>query len=162
MEKLETSARSLVIELALAFYEGCCSSYYLSSGSSSLYCLCGCLCLNSLMASVIDSASIIMIIYCESRLDQYSNSYGFTFYPLAYYSLLIKLRFMIVDILRALVEIQRKILSLLYMAVTAESATTAMTCTALSQGYSLGGSFCGLLGARASSGTGKRQLRGRN
>ena len=64
------------------FYKGYCSLYYSSSGSSSLYCLCGCLCLNFLMASVFDSASIIMIMYRESRLDQYSNSYGFIFYPL--------------------------------------------------------------------------------
>ena len=30
----------------------------------------------------VDSASIFMIMYRESRLDQYSNSYSFTFHPL--------------------------------------------------------------------------------
>jgi hypothetical protein len=57
-------------------------THYSFSRSNSLYFLCGCLSLNSLMASVFDSASIIMIIYRKSKLDQYSNSYGFTFCPL--------------------------------------------------------------------------------
>ena len=49
-------------------------AHYSSSGSRILYFLCGCLCSNSFMASVFDSASILMIMYLESRLDQYSNS----------------------------------------------------------------------------------------
>lgn len=39
--------------------------------------------MNSLMASVRNSASIFMVMYLESRLDQYSNSYVFIVDPLA-------------------------------------------------------------------------------
>ena len=47
---------------------------YSSRGSSSRYFLWGCLCLNSFMASVFDAASMVMVTYLVSRLDQYSNS----------------------------------------------------------------------------------------
>ena len=55
--------------------------HHSSRGSSSLNFLCGCLCLNFLMASVLDSASTTIIMYRESRLDQYSNSYFFISSP---------------------------------------------------------------------------------